>query len=94
MLLCLIHRYSYSVSLEIVVDYRKLKSFQGTHNPFHNILRLFDVKNFFLSPQVKRCAIITYKHGIYELPHELPNDLTLRILGKEQISGKCLNPIE
>ena len=30
---------------------------------------------FFLSPQVKRCAITTYKHGIYELPHELPNDL-------------------
>ena len=29
----------------------------------------------FLSPQVKRCVIITYKHGIYELPHELPNDL-------------------
>ena len=28
---------------------------------------------FFLSPQVKRCAIITYKHGIYESPHELPN---------------------
>ena len=34
----------------------------------------------FLSPQVKRCAIVTYKHGIYELPHELPNDLRLRIL--------------
>ena len=31
----------------------------------------------FLSPQVKRLAIITYKHGIYELP----NDLRLRILG-------------
>ena len=29
----------------------------------------------FLSPQVKRCAIITYKHNIYELPYELPNDL-------------------
>ena len=29
----------------------------------------------FLSPQVKRCAIITYKHGIYELPNELPNEL-------------------
>ena len=27
------------------------------------------------SPQVKRWAIITYKHGIYELPNELPNDL-------------------
>ena len=34
-----------------------------------------------LSPQVKRCAIITHKHGIYELPHELPNDLRLSILG-------------
>ena len=27
------------------------------------------------SQQVKRCAIITYNHGIYELPHKLPNDL-------------------
>ena len=43
----------------------------------------------FFSPQEKQClllittllAIITYKHGIYELPHELPNDLKLRILG-------------
>ena len=35
----------------------------------------------FPSPQVKRWAIITYKHGIYELPHELPNDLRLRKLG-------------
>ena len=35
----------------------------------------------FLSPQEKRYAIITYKHGIYELPHELPNDLRLTKLG-------------
>ena len=28
---------------------------------------------FFLLPQGKQWAIITYKHGIYELPHELPN---------------------
>ena len=42
----------------------------------------------FFSSQVKRCAIITYKHGIYQLPHELPNDLDLKIL------GKCLSPIE
>ena len=27
----------------------------------------------FLLPQVKRSAIISNKHGIYELPHELPN---------------------
>ena len=26
-----------------------------------------------LSPPVKRWAIITYKHGIYKLPHELSN---------------------
>ena len=35
----------------------------------------------FLSPKAKQYAIITYKRGIYELPHELPNDLRLRILG-------------
>ena len=35
----------------------------------------------FFSSQVKRCAIITYEHGIYELPDELPNDLRFRILG-------------
>ena len=34
----------------------------------------------FLSPQVKRCAIITYKHDIYELPDKLPNDLRLKTL--------------
>ena len=28
----------------------------------------------FFSPQVKRCVIITNKHGIDELPNELPND--------------------
>ena len=27
----------------------------------------------FLSPQVKQCAIITYKYGLNELPHELPS---------------------
>ena len=31
-----------------------------------------------LSPEVKQCTIITYKHGTYELPHELPNDLRLK----------------
>ena len=40
----------------------------------------------FLSPYVKRCAIITYKHGIYESPHELPNDLE-----NYGISGNCPN---
>ena len=63
-------------------------------NHFHNILRLLMFYQIFLSPQVKRWAINTYKHGIYELPHEFPNDLRLRILENWKISGNCLNPIE
>ena len=31
----------------------------------------------FFSPQVKRNMIISNKHGIYELPHELTNDVKL-----------------
>ena len=45
----------------------------------------------FLSPQGKRCMIMTFKHGIYELAHKLPNDLRLkdlRKLGNKEISGK------
>ena len=34
----------------------------------------------FLSPQVKRCASITYKHGIHKLTHKFPNDLRLKKL--------------
>ena len=30
-----------------------------------------------ISPQVARYAIISNKDGIYELPHELPNNLKL-----------------
>ena len=33
-----------------------------------------------LSPQVKRNMNIKNRHGTYELPHELPDDLSLRIL--------------
>ena len=35
------------------------------------------VEQTFLSPQVKRSVIISNKHGIYQLAHELPNDLRL-----------------
>ena len=37
---------------------------------------------------MKRSVIISNKHGIHELPHELPNDLTLTILGNQETSGK------
>ena len=52
-----------------------------THNHFHNILKLMFYQ-IFLSSQVKRCTIITYKHGVYELPHELSSELRIRILEK------------
>ena len=39
---------------------------------FWDLLILYQI---FLSPQVKRFVIISNKHAIYELPHELPNDL-------------------
>ena len=48
----------------------------------------------FLSPQMKRCATITYKYSIHEFLHELPNDLRLRILVNEEIIGNYLNFIE
>ena len=46
---------------------------------FWDFLMIYQI---FFSLQVERCAIITYKHGIYKLPHELPNGLRLMILGK------------
>ena len=42
---------------------------------------------------MQRCASIIYKHGVYELPHDLLNDLRLRILENQEILGKCLNPL-
>ena len=44
---------------------------------FLDFLILYQI---FFSSQVKRSVIISNKHGIYELPHELPNKLRLRIL--------------
>ena len=40
---------------------------------FRDFLMFYQI---LISPQVKRCVIITHKHGIYELP----NHLILRIL--------------
>ena len=48
---------------------------------------LWDVLMFyqiFLSPQVKCSAIISNKQGVYEVPHELPQDLRLRIPGNTE----------
>ena len=45
---------------------------------FWDLLTLYQS---FLAQQEKRDAIITCKHGIYELPRGLPNDLRLTIWG-------------
>ena len=45
-----------------------------------NNLRLLMFDQIFFSQRVKRYEISTYKHGIYELPQELLNELGLRIL--------------
>ena len=45
---------------------------------FLDFLMLYQI---LFSQQVKRSVIISIKHGIYELPHELPNDLRVRMLG-------------
>ena len=75
-----------------------MKTYNAIHNfpkhYFHNILRPFDVLPFVFSPEVKRSAIITYKHGTYELFHEFPNDLNLKVLENYKILGRCVNLIE
>ena len=38
--------------------------------------------------QLKQCDIITYRLGIYELPHELPDDIRLSC---EIIKTACLS---
>ena len=45
---------------------------------FWEFLLLYQI---FFSPQMQRSVIISNKHGIYDLPDELPKDLRLRILG-------------
>ena len=42
---------------------------------FWDFLILYQI---FFSQQVERSVIISNKHGIYELPHELPNHFILR----------------
>ena len=42
---------------------------------FRDFLMFYQI---FLSPQVEQSAIISNKHGIYDLLHKLPNDFRLR----------------
>ena len=51
------------------------------YNQFQNILRVFDVLSNFLFTTSETMDDYYFKHGMYELPHALPNDLRLRTLG-------------
>ena len=53
--------------------------FTAIYNHDHNILRLLIFHQILLSQQVKRSLIISNKHGIYEVPHEMLNGLRLWI---------------
>ena len=57
-------------------------------------LELLILYQFFYLPKVKRSVVISNKHGIYELPRELPNNSRLRILGNYERSCKSQNIIE
>ena len=51
------------------------------------ILKTFDIL-------LIKSVIISKKHGIYDLPHQLLNDLRLRILGNQERSEKSKKLIE
>ena len=55
-------------------------------NHGHNILRNFDVWPNFPFTASEKSVIISNKHDIYELPHELPNDF-LRL--NTNLQKKC-----
>ena len=68
--------------MELLIKTKTKENFAD--NQGHNIMRLFDTLPIFFSLKVERGLIISNEHGIYELPHELPNDLKLKILGNEE----------
>ena len=47
----------------------------------------------FVSPQVKGIVIISNKHGIYHLPHELPNELRLSFKTKPYLYPTAFSPL-
>ena len=62
-----------------VIRYQILTSVKilEKYNDGHNILKLLQSSLF---TENEACVIISYRHGIYEFPHVLPDDLRLRIL--------------
>ena len=62
--------------LTIVAIKNDIKTWENfSDNHFHNILRLFNDLPNFRSPQAKRSEITSNTHRMYDLLHELKNDL-------------------
>ena len=55
---------------------------------------LLMIDQVFCLPSVKRSVIISNKHSIYYLPHELKDGFRHRISGNKEISGKFQNATE
>ena len=62
--------------------------FKCSDNHGNNLVGLFDVLPNFLFTTSETNAVISNKQGVCEVPHKLPNDLRLRILGNKEKSGK------
>ena len=59
-----------------------------------NTLKLFDVLSKFLIPTSKTMRLYSNKHGMYQFPHKLPNDIRFRILESQEISEISQNFVE
>ena len=59
----------------VFLEYQSVNKLVGTTISFMIFWNFSIFYQIFLQPQVKWWAIITYKHAIYDLPHEFPNNL-------------------
>ena len=62
-----------------------------TYNSGNNIMKQFNILYSFNSPHVNRDLISSIVKFVHELPHKLPNDFRLTIIGNLEISGKSQN---
>ena len=80
--MCYIYTYTYIYEILLHMGMLDIIEFSFYCNDFHNIFIVFDILDncSFTTMQVKQSAIISNKHRIYEMPHELPIYLRLKIL--------------
>ena len=67
---------------------------KNSNNLGQNCLELYNALKQTRLPQVKRNVITSKAKMVYECPHELLNDLVLRMLGNKEILRKCQIRVE